>query len=104
MTGSLEFEEGKGGLQRRCRKRLTEVLARLAGNGDLLSDGPFTVVGRNGFVVGIVDVIGDTGFDKAFAEIFGEGSPCGVLFTTAEEKFDFDSEVEGTSMGSAHCH
>jgi len=73
----------------------THILAGLAGNGDFLNDGPFEIVGR-GFVVGVVDVVGEAGFVEAFADVFREGLPGGIgLFAAGEEEFNLDAELEG---------
>lgn len=68
---------GKGWVRGR-----TEILGRLAGDGDFLDDGPFSVVvwGR---VVGFIDVIWDSGLLETFAEVFGQGLPVGVGFLAA---------------------
>ena len=61
-----------------------------------MNDGPFEVVVR-GFVVGVVDVVGDAGFVEAFADVFGEGLPGGVgLFVAGKQEFNLDAELEGT--------
>ena len=52
------------------REQPTEILGRLAGNGNLLRDGPLAVVLVR-LVVALVDVVGDARFDEPLAQITG---------------------------------